>query len=233
MDSPRLAVDGRCDARVSCGDETSEVRGTRSECRVLGSSRAVAVTDVGRVRVCGSTAFANRCVAIARCKAHSALYLRLDRQPGIDLVAGVRRMADLFRISPLIKWQTVLKKSKRTSNTFFSVKNLKNRVNDFFFFFENDRRASNHVAGVSPRESAFSLSACFLSPVVRSRISHGSFNTCTRAASRVRRGAHARDASSAACPALIFSSIPSSRASESSNASMLRTYSGTGAWSSR
>ena len=28
-DSPRLAVDGRCDARVSCGDETSEVRGTR------------------------------------------------------------------------------------------------------------------------------------------------------------------------------------------------------------
>ena len=68
MDSPRLAVDGRCDARVSCGDETSEVRGTRSECRVLGSSRAVAVTDVGRVRVCGSTAFANRCVAIARVK---------------------------------------------------------------------------------------------------------------------------------------------------------------------
>ena len=68
MDSPRLAVDGRCDARVSCGDETSEVRGTRSECRVLGSSRAVAVTDVGRVRVCGSTAFADRRVAISRVK---------------------------------------------------------------------------------------------------------------------------------------------------------------------
>ena len=52
-------VDGRCDASVSCGDETSEVRGTRSECRGRGSSRAVAVTDVGRVRVCASPALAD------------------------------------------------------------------------------------------------------------------------------------------------------------------------------
>ena len=79
-------VDGRCDASVSCGDETSEVRGTRSECRGRGSSRAVAVTDVGRVRVCASPALADG-VAITE-SAKCALPIFLLRSPNApNLVA--------------------------------------------------------------------------------------------------------------------------------------------------
>ena len=145
MDSPRLAVDGRCDARVSCGDETSGVRGTRSECRVLGSSRAVAVTDVGRVRVCGSTAFADRRVAIARVKRTSALYLRLDRQSP-ELISWRAFVGSLtcFEYTPLT-WQTVFEKSLNGHQRPFSVKNPKNMPR-FFFFLETRR---TFVAGVS------------------------------------------------------------------------------------
>ena len=124
MDSPRLAVDGRCDARVSCGDETSEVRGTPSECRVLGSSRAVAVTDVGRVRVCGSTAFADRRVAIARVKRKvRSIFDSIVSAPElISWRAFVGWLTD--RISPLMCKQS-LKKSKRTSTTFQCKKSQK------------------------------------------------------------------------------------------------------------
>ena len=69
-------VDGRCDARVSCGDETSEVRGTRSECRGRGSSRAVAVTDVGRVRVCASPALADGVAIAESAKCALPIFLR-------------------------------------------------------------------------------------------------------------------------------------------------------------
>ena len=69
-------VDGRCDARVSCGDETSEVRGTRSECRGRGSSRAVAVTDVGRVRECASPALADGVAITESAKCALPIFLR-------------------------------------------------------------------------------------------------------------------------------------------------------------
>ena len=144
MDSPRLAVDGRCDARVSCGDETSGVRGTRSECRVLGSSRAVAVTDVGRVRVCGSTAFADRRVAIARVKRTSALYLRLDRQSP-ELISWRAFVGSLtcFEYTPLTcKQSFCFEKSLNGHQRPFSVKNPKNMPRFFF-----SRRT--FVAGVS------------------------------------------------------------------------------------
>ena len=85
-------VDGRCDARVSCWDETSEVRGTRSECRVVGSSRAVAVTDVGRVCVCARTVLADRRRNVVKRK--NVSYLPLDLQTPRNLVAGVHPNRD-------------------------------------------------------------------------------------------------------------------------------------------
>ena len=160
MDSPRLAVDGRCDARVSCGDETSEVRGTRSECRVLGSSRAVAVTDVGRVRVCGSTAFADRRVAIARVKRKvRSIFDSIVSAPSIfDLVAGVRWMADLSNIL-LSYGKQSLKKSRNGHQRPFSVKNLKNRPRFFFFFFRetNEEQSSRARDDAGVSKSAFSF----------------------------------------------------------------------------
>ena len=90
MDSPRLAVDGRCDARVSCGDETSEVRSTRSECRVVGSSRAVAVTDVGRVRVCAYTASRTVCRSRVKRKLPPIFLLRRQNAHGISWRAFAR-----------------------------------------------------------------------------------------------------------------------------------------------
>ena len=103
-------VDGRCDASVSCGDETSEVRGTRSECRGRGSSRAVAVTDVGRVRVCASPALADGVALTESAKCALPIFLRAiaERPESISWPRNLRTTigADLF------------------SKTFQSLKNL-------------------------------------------------------------------------------------------------------------
>ena len=142
MDSPRLAVDGRCDARVSCGDETSEMRSTRSECRVVGSTRAVAVTDVGRVRVCAHTA--SRTVTLSR-KAKTASYLppSIVERP-VESRISWRAFApnddwSLGFVETSLRGKQSEKRRNRYKNQPFSHKICKNLLIYFFSIFRRPR----------------------------------------------------------------------------------------------
>ena len=173
--------------------------------------------DRRRARACVRVyGFADR-VSQSR-KAQTASYLPppTSERPW-NLVAGVRperRLADFSEpLFSSFSRQTVLKKEETDTRSGLSVIQIcKKKQRRYFFFsiFSETRR------GVFPPHRLLTRPVSVYLYIARPSLP-----------------AHACDASSAACPALSFSSIPSSRASESSNASMLRTYSGTGAWSSR
>ena len=157
---------------MSCWDETSEVRGTRSECRVVGSSRAVAVTDVGRACVCACTALADRRRDVVKRK--NVSYLPLDLQTPRNLVAGVHPNHDWLTWFVATPFPCPTQQCKKSINRCSVTCQSQNNLTDFFWGFfprpektredgqesrsESEIKERRGQAGVSRRGCFFSSS---------------------------------------------------------------------------